>query len=129
MHHRISSLILALCFVIGVHGDVHQTENSPKTVEELQQLGKQVIPLKLVRHVSPDYPEKLRRRKITGTVVLTFTVDENGIPQDVKVKSSSNHGFDADALQAIRQWRFQPAEVDGEAAAVITNAEVNFKLY
>jgi TonB family protein len=38
-------------------------------------------------------------------------------------------GLDEKALEAVRQWRFDPATQDGQPVAVLVNIEVNFRLY
>ena len=48
---------------------------------------------------------------------LTFTVDEQGMPQDIAVKSTNSDTLAANALKAVAQWRFTPVMVDGKAVA------------
>ncbi len=38
-------------------------------------------------------------------------------------------GLDEKAIEAVRQWRFEPAKKDGTPVAVQINVEVNFRLY
>ncbi|HKR29311.1 MAG TPA: energy transducer TonB, partial [Terriglobales bacterium] len=70
-----------------------------------------------------------RKKKKTGTDVISFVVDEHGIPRQLEIKHTSDHGFDRVALDAVKQWRFEPATVDGEPTPVITDAEISFRLY
>lgn len=113
--------------MLGIAGSVEaavESHGSPKTVEQYKQLGKEVVPPKV--HVSAEYPEKLRRKKITGTVIISLVVDENGAPQ---VRESSDPGFNSPALSAVSQWRFIPGQVDGKPTPIATSAEVSFRLY
>ena len=48
---------------------------------------------------------------------LTFTVDEQGMPKDIVVKSTTSETLASHAVAAVAQWRFKPAIVDGQAVA------------
>jgi periplasmic protein TonB len=77
----------------------------------------------------PEYSDEARKARYQGTVVLWLIVDQNGHPQNVRVSRSLGMGLDQKALEAVRQWKFEPARKDGRPVAVQINVEVNFKLY
>jgi periplasmic protein TonB len=77
----------------------------------------------------PDYTEEARRAKTQGTCVLWLIVDAAGHPRDIKVVRGLGLGLDAKALEAVRQWRFQPALKDGKPVDVQISVEVEFHLY
>lgn len=77
----------------------------------------------------PDYTEEARRAKKQGTCVLWLIVDAAGRPRDIKVVRGLGLGLDAKALQAVQQWRFQPALKDGKPVDVQISVEVEFHLY
>ena len=77
----------------------------------------------------PDYTEEARRAKKQGTCVLWMVVDASGHPRDIKVVRGLGLGLDAKALEAVRQWRFQPALKDGKPVDVQISVEVEFHLY
>ncbi len=56
-------------------------------------------------------------RQTPATVVVIFIVDENGRVQDPKIQRTTNPSFDRSALAAIRQWKFEPAKVQGRAVS------------
>ncbi len=58
--------------------------------------------------VAPLYPAELRRKNIDGQVTLIFNLDESGSVNTPKVAESSHPAFERPALEAIRQWRFEP---------------------
>ena len=71
--------------------------------------------LKRVKIVNPPYPESARKRGIEGWVELAFTVTPKGTVEDVEVRNSSPADtFDDAAVRALRQWRFEPVERNGE---------------
>ncbi len=77
----------------------------------------------------PDYTEEARRAKKQGTCVLWLIVNAAGRPRDIKVVRGLGLGLDAKALEAVRQWRFQPALKDGKPVDVQISVEVEFHLY
>ena len=77
----------------------------------------------------PEYSEEARKAKYQGTVVLWLVVDANGRPQQIRVQRSLGMGLDEKAIEAVKQWKFDPAHKDGQAVPVMINVEVNFRLY
>jgi TonB family protein len=74
--------------------------------------------LKRTRTVQPVYPESARKRGIEGWVELAFTVTPSGTVEDVEVRNASPANvFDESAVRAIRGWRFEPVERNGEKIA------------
>jgi TonB family protein len=83
----------------------------------------------LVHSVNPEYSDAARRAKLSGTCLLSFTVDANGMPQDIHVERPLGKGLDEKAVEAVKQYRFRPAMYQGHAVAVQLDIEVSFKLY
>ena len=77
----------------------------------------------------PEYTEEARRAKTQGTCVLWLIVDSQGRPRDVRVVRGLGYGLDAKALEAVRQWRFNPSMKDGKPVDVQISVEVAFHLY
>ncbi len=77
----------------------------------------------------PEYSEEARKAKWQGTVVLWVVVGADGRPHDIKVQRSLGLGLDEKAVEAVKQWKFEPARKDGQPVAVQINVEVNFRLY
>lgn len=65
------------------------------------------------RQKAPLYPPSLRNSGTTGTVWVSFLVDENGRVQNVKVIKSTNQGFDEATVAAVSEWRFVPGTHKG----------------
>ena len=77
----------------------------------------------------PDYTEEARRAKKQGTCVLWLIVDSSGHPRDIRVVRGLGFGLDAKALEAVKQWKFQPALKDGRPVDVQISVQVEFHLY
>lgn len=61
---------------------------------------------------APTYPSGMRN--IEGSVTLIFIVEVNGRVSNVRVEKSTNAAFEKPALDAIKQWRFEPASKGGK---------------
>lgn len=83
----------------------------------------------LVRRVSPTYPPDARRRGLEGLVLLEAVLDVQGnVEPGVKVLQSVPE-LDRAAIEAVRQWRFQPARGrDGNPVRVILEIPIRFVL-
>jgi protein TonB len=77
----------------------------------------------------PEYSEDARKAKFQGNVILQIVVGTDGRPRDLRVARSLGMGLDEKAIEAVRQWRFEPATKSGVPVAVVVNVEVTFRLY
>jgi TonB family protein len=71
--------------------------------------------------VTPEYPPAAQAAGFEGSVSVAAVVNTDGSVGVVEVIdcSSPNLGFEAAAIDAIRQWRFEPATEDGEAVDAV----------
>jgi protein TonB len=79
-----------------------------------------------VRIVSPDFPSDLHDKGISGIVMVNVLVDEQGNPRDLKVARSTNSEFEEPALEALKKWKFKPAERDGSIVALRVVIPIRF---
>ncbi|HEX9111783.1 MAG TPA: energy transducer TonB [Terriglobales bacterium] len=77
----------------------------------------------------PEYSEEARKAKYQGVVVLQVVIGADGRPRDIRVARTLGMGLDQKAIDAVRQWRFEPALRERQPVAVVVNIEVNFRLY
>jgi periplasmic protein TonB len=83
---------------------------------------------RLIREVKADYTEDARQRGIEGEVVLEIVVRRDGSVGSVKVLQGLGAGLSDRAVQAVRQWRFAPAQHLGAPVDVMVEVAVEFKL-
>ncbi len=86
-----------------------------------------MVGLAVLHRVDPVYPDFARSARIQGPVVLMMTVDERGQPSQVQVLEG-HPVFHEAALQAARQWRFEPARLDGQPASATFRLALKFSL-
>jgi len=77
----------------------------------------------------PEYSEEARKAKYQGVCVLMLVVGPDGKPRDIRVARQLGMGLDEKAIEAVKNWRFDPAMKDGKPVAVAINVEVSFRLY
>lgn len=81
----------------------------------------------LIHRVEPLYPPFARTAHISGTVELRAIIGRDGRVNSVEVLSG-NPLLARAAIEAVRQWRYRPTILDGEAVEVETRITVNFIL-
>jgi TonB family protein len=98
-----------------------------KTIVEMQQAeGDRKV--RVIHHVEPEYTPDAREKKIEGTVVLTLTVDHDGLPRNIMVKQSLYPSLDQSAIEAAGKMRFEPAMKNGQPASQVLSVEFRFNL-
>lgn len=89
--------------------------------------GDQPVPLN-GQTPPPRYPGNALRNGESGTVLVRVEVDTNGMPAGVAlVQRSGSRDLDRAAMEAVRQWRFQPAQREGRAVAGSVVIPIEFK--
>lgn len=89
-------------------------------------VGGEVQPARLTHAVLPTYPQIARTNRVAGDVTLDALVDESGNVLDVKVISGPLLLRDA-AMEALRQWKYQPARLDGQPTPMHLTVTIKFQ--
>ncbi|MGF1778849.1 TonB family protein [Vibrio nomapromontoriensis] len=89
--------------------------------------NQQVMPL---HRKEPRYPRRAIQRNMEGYVVMSFTIDVNGRPTDIKVvEAQPKRIFEREAMVALKQWKYQPMVVNGTAQPRVgQTVKLEFKL-
>ena len=103
--------------------------NGPGTGDGPPGFGRVSSP-RLIRKVDPEYTSAAMQAKLQGTVFLEAVVQADGTVGDVRIVRSLDAGFglDQNAINAVRQWRFEPGLQAGKPVAVIVSIELTFTL-
>jgi protein TonB len=86
-----------------------------------------VMAAALIHKVQPRYPDVARAIHLAGTVCLRAIIATDGTVRQLEV-ISGNPILANPAIQAVRQWRYQPTRLNGEAVEVETLITVKFIL-
>lgn len=109
---RLLALATSLAVAAAPAGDALA---QPRPVKAAPRLTKAP---KLVTFVEAPYPEPERAAGRAATVVLQIAISAKGTVEDAVVTESAGAAFDAAALAAVKQFVFEPAEIDDKPGPV-----------
>ncbi|HTR49029.1 MAG TPA: energy transducer TonB [Verrucomicrobiae bacterium] len=99
----------------------------PKPTQTRIRVGGQVQAASLLRRVDPVYPQIAKTAHVSGTVVLHAVIAKDGTIQQLEYLSGPPLLMRA-AMDAVREWRYKPTLLNGEAVEVDTTIQVVFTL-
>jgi TonB family protein len=104
-------------------------EEYKRVVDELMpvRMGGEIKPPKKIYDVKPLYPPTAQVERVQGVVIVETVLDATGRIAAARVLRSIPL-LDEAALEAVRQWQFEPPLVDGQPRAVLMTTTVNFSL-
>ena len=80
----------------------------------------------IVRRVLPVYPREVLAKVLAEGVDIKLTIDKQGVPKDLQV-TKGDPMLAKSALDAVRQWRWRPYKLNGEAVEVDTSVYIRFE--
>jgi protein TonB len=80
-----------------------------------------------IRNVQPEYPLIAQSARVQGIVILEATIGKTGKVEHVRVLRSIPL-LDQAAIDAVRQWEYEPTRLNGLPVPVIMTVTVNFTL-
>jgi len=89
-------------------------------------VGGDVKAAKLLKSVQPVYPPMARSQHVSGNVQIDALIDADGNVGAMKVLSGPTLLRDA-ALQSLKQWKYQPAELDGKPTSMHLTVTLQFR--
>lgn len=99
----------------------------PKAAPSRIRVGGNVQAAKMLRQIMPVYPPIAKTAHISGTVVLHAVIGKDGSVQDLQYVSGPPLLM-KNAMDAVKQWRYQPTQLNGEPVEVDTTISVVFTL-
>jgi TonB family protein len=109
-----------------------EIEQSKKKIEEFEKGAVRCVgeikPPKLAKKVSPVYPEKARQERVEGIVTLGTRIDTQGRVSQVMVYRSQTPLLDSAAIDAVKQWVYEPLIIEGMPKEAVFTTNVTFKL-
>jgi len=82
------------------------------------------VPLK---KVDPKYPPEFRNLHVDGEVVLYAIIRKDGSVDSIQLVHSVDPHLDANAMEALAQWKFRPAEKHGEPVDLEAVVHIPFR--
>lgn len=101
-------------------------EVKPATPQRIR-VGGNVQQARLVRQPRPVYPPLAKQARIQGVVKLNAIISRDGTIMNLSVLSGHPLLVPA-AMEAVKQWVYQPTLLNGEPVEVVTQIDVNFTL-
>jgi len=93
-------------------------------------IWKGVDEAQVIDRFSPMFSERPGRKRRSGLVLVEARINTSGTVDSVAVLNPSPtfEGLDIDAANAVKQWRFKPATMDGKPVAVAALQRFDFRL-
>ena len=110
-----------------VDGPADESSVAAPRVQEPVRVGGDVKPPKKTRDERPVYPPDAREAGVQGVVILEVLIAPDGTVADAK-ELRSVPLLDQAALDAVRQWQFEPTRLNGVPVPVVMTVTVNFTL-
>jgi protein TonB len=114
-------------------GDAAAVATSPPAVENSPALAEPANAVFSEQGIwmiqNPIYPERAKKEGWEGTVVLEVFIDSQGRPERVEINRSSGFAvLDQAAKEAVKHWRFRPAQWAGRQIASTGRVPIVFRL-
>jgi protein TonB len=110
--------------VVGGLGSAHAGQAGPIVMRA----GTGMKPPRKIRDVKPVYPAGALPLRAQGAVLIEAVIGPDGRVQDVRVLHSVGLLLDQAALDAVRQWAYEPTLLNGDPVTVVMSVVVNFAL-
>jgi TonB family protein len=78
--------------------------------------------------VLPPYPQQALERGTHGVVRVFITANEKGEKTEVKIAASPDSQLSSAVLDAVRKWRFQPIDANGQTVSITWVYSFTFSL-
>jgi TonB family protein len=124
------SLLLA-CTSLPVCGQSQlggKIEEQSTIANNIFHVGGDVTAPKAIHSPEPEFSEAARKAGYQGTCVLSLVVGADGRPRDIRVVRKLGMQLDEKAIQALNEWKFEPAQKGGKPVAVAMEVEFSFHL-
>ena len=109
---------------IGGMGKAGAMDESLKSAFSLSEIDQKPRP---IFQSAPVFPPQLAGKKAEGMVTVLFVVDATGKVSNPRVEKSTHPAFERPAVEAVKQWKFEPAVRGGKRVACKVRAPIRFQ--
>jgi protein TonB len=106
---------------IGKAGAVDQELESAFSLAEIDQKPRAIY------QAAPLYPADMRSKKLEGVVTVIFVVEPSGKVSSPRVEKSTHPAFERPALDAVKQWKFEPGLKGGQRVGCKMRVPIRFQ--
>ena len=111
----------------GVAGGIVSAEALEKFEKGAIKAEGDIKPPRLIKRVDPVYPQEALKERVQGIVILGARTDSAGRVEDVIVQRSAPL-LDQAAVDAVKQWIYEPMVIDGKPVKVVFTVQLNFMM-
>ncbi|HWZ82265.1 MAG TPA: TonB family protein [Terriglobales bacterium] len=123
-----TNVIIITVFLAASLSNAAAQTKLPPTSEPVYHVGGNVTAPRLLYDPAPEYSDAARSAHQQGVCKLSVVVGSNGEPRDITVSQPLGMGLDEKSVEAVRNWRFEPARREGIPVAVEITVTVSFSL-
>lgn len=109
---------------IGGTGKGGAMDESLKSAFSLAEIDQKPRP---IFQSAPVFPPQMAGKKVEGMVTVLFVVDATGKVSSPRVEKSTHPAFERPAVDAVKQWKFEPAVRGGKRVACKVRAPIRFQ--
>lgn len=113
--------------VVGGTGTALPPTPPPKPVQKIVRVGSNLKAPRQTYSVDPVYPPLARETHVAGTVIVDAVIDEHGNVVQTRVVNGHPLLIEA-ALNAVRQWKYEPTSLNGQPISVELQVQAHFNL-
>jgi protein TonB len=110
----------------GIVGGLPDAPPPPPKTEPVR-VGGDIRPPNKIKNVDPVYPDIAKQARVQGIVILEAIIDPSGNVTNVRVLRSIPL-LDQSALDAVKQWKYEPTLLNGVPVPIVMTVTVNFAL-
>jgi protein TonB len=81
-----------------------------------------------VKTPPPEFPSSMKQKGVSGLVALRVDIDETGAVTGCVVSKSSNAEFEQPAINAVKNWKFKPAQKAGAPVKISLILPIKFSI-
>lgn len=102
--------------------------SAPPTPAGVYDIGQVQTQPRATRQGAPRYPRELRQARVSGEATIYFIVSRDGQVTNAITVKADDERFGEAAREAILQWRFEPARVDGKPVDCAMMVPITFSV-
>jgi protein TonB len=126
------TLILPVYATLLCLGAAGRAQESQPPAEQPQppirvRISQGVSQVLIIKKVQPEYPKKARKKHVESSVLMQAVISKTGDITDLQLISGDEVPAPL-ALNAVKQWKYQPYLLEGKPVEVETKITVNYEL-